>query len=60
MAKVARDVPAWLSEFFEIESDPDNPLDLSNPDRDLVLGSDAAMFDDGYYSSDYSGPSLDL
>jgi hypothetical protein len=42
--------PAWLIEFFEIESDPNNPLDLSNPDRDLVLGvSDAAMFDAGYY-----------
>jgi hypothetical protein len=24
-------VPAWLIEFFEIESDPNNPLDLSNP-----------------------------
>jgi hypothetical protein len=58
-AITAPELPAWLAEFFEIEADPDNPLDLSNPDRDLVLGdSDVAAFDAGYIEA--SGPSLDL
>jgi hypothetical protein len=58
-AMTAPELPDWLREFFEIDSDPDNPLDLSNPDRDLVLGAgDIAAFDAGYIEA--SGPSLDL
>jgi hypothetical protein len=57
-AITAAAVPDWLREFFEIDSDPRNPLDLSNPDRDLVLGtSDGTVFEPGY---DTSGPFLDL
>jgi hypothetical protein len=57
-AMTAPELPDWLREFFEIEADPDNPLDLSNPDRDLVLGaSDGVAFEAGY---DITGPSLDL
>jgi hypothetical protein len=62
IAKVVRDAPDWLNEFFEAEPlGAANLLDPSNPDRDLFLGAtDGAGFDDGYYSTDYSGPSLDL
>jgi hypothetical protein len=57
-ATTTAELPDWLREFFEIEADPHNPLDLSNPDRDLVLGtSDGVGYDAGH---DITGPSLDL
>jgi hypothetical protein len=58
-AVTAPRLPGWLREFFDSEPpDADNPLDLCNPYRDLILGTG----DDPFFEADFSsdGPSLDL